>query len=155
MLAENVGVRGVVCRHRNGIDIKRRHKIAVGALQEAAADRHIDQPLGLIRREPLPIKRERDDEGPLPQPVGALLAKGDGDGDLEETFDADDVSGVNTNDDDSDLTVSLDTGYELQAGDRLHLRYEGVDNPDSAGEYDVSVRINDAEWTEGTLAIEG
>lgn len=78
----------------------------------------------------------------------------DGDGDLEETFDADGVSGVNTNDDNSDLTVTFDTGYELDAGDRVHLRYEGANNPDAAGEYDVSVRINDAGWTEGTLTIE-
>ena len=79
----------------------------------------------------------------------------DADGDLERTFEADDVSGVNTNDDDSVLTVTLDTGYELQEGDRIHLRYEGANNPDAAGEYDVRVRINDAGWTEGTLSIDG
>ena len=69
--------------------------------------------------------------------------------------DADDISGVNTNDDDSVLTVTFDTGYELQDGDRVHLRYDGASNPDAPGEYDVSVRINDAEWTDGTLTIEG
>ena len=79
----------------------------------------------------------------------------DADGDLEETFDVDDVSGVNTNDDNSRLTVTFDTGYELDAGDRVHLRYEKANNPDATGEYDVSVRINDAAWTDGTLAIEG
>lgn len=100
-------------------------------------------------KEPVDLDTSGEDE------ILTIGVDTDGDGDLEETFDADDVSGVNTNDDDSELTVSLDTGYELQAGDRLHLRYEGADNPDSAGEYDVSVRINDAEWTEGTLAIEG
>ena len=78
----------------------------------------------------------------------------DADGDLEETFDADDVSGVNTNDDNSILTVTFDTGYELQDGDRVHLRYEGANNPDTAGEYDVSVRLNGAAWTDGTLTIE-
>ncbi len=62
---------------------------------------------------------------------------------------------MNTNDDDSVLTVTFDTGYELDEGDRLHLRYDEADNPDSAGEYDLSVRINDAGWTDGTLAIEG
>jgi hypothetical protein len=50
--------------------------------------------------------------------------------------------------------VTFDTGYTLDAGDRVHLRYEGANNPDAAGEYDVSVRINDAGWTEGTLTIE-
>lgn len=79
----------------------------------------------------------------------------DADGDLEKTFDADDVSGVSTNDDDSVLTVTVDTSYELQAGDRLHLRYEGANNPDAAGEYDVRVRINDAGWTAGTFAVGG
>lgn len=69
--------------------------------------------------------------------------------------DADDVSGVSTNDDDSVLTVTVDTSYELQAGDRLHLRYEGANNPDAAGEYDVRVRINDAGWTAGTFAVGG
>lgn len=78
----------------------------------------------------------------------------DADGDLDETFDAADVSGVNTNDDDSVLTVTFDTGYELQDGDRVHLRYEGANNPDAAGEYDVRVRINDAGWTDGTLVID-
>lgn len=78
----------------------------------------------------------------------------DDDGDLEETFDSDDVSGVNTNDDNSVLTVSLDTEYELTDGDRVQLRYEEADNPDSAGEYNVSVRLNDAEWTDGKLVIQ-
>ncbi|WP_311171220.1 type IV pilin N-terminal domain-containing protein [Halobellus ordinarius] len=79
----------------------------------------------------------------------------DADGDLEETFGEGDISGVNTNDDDSVLTVTFETGYELRADDRVHLRYGAAENPDSAGEYDVSARVNDAAWVTGRLVIDG
>lgn len=78
----------------------------------------------------------------------------DADGSFERTFDADDVSGVGTNDDDSRLTVTFDTGYTLSAGDRVTLRYDGADNPESAGEYNVTVTLNDPDQTEdGTLVV--
>lgn len=77
----------------------------------------------------------------------------DGDGDLEESFDEDDVSGVNTNDDDSELTVGLDTAYTLASGDRVTVRYDDAKNPDVAGDYDVSVTVNGEQTTDGTLTI--
>lgn len=78
----------------------------------------------------------------------------DSDGADEQSFDSDDISGIGTNNDNSRLTVTLDTGYTLSEGDRVTLRYEGADNPDSAGEYNVTVRLNDPEQTnEGTLVV--
>lgn len=78
----------------------------------------------------------------------------DADGELEATFDESDVSGVNTNDDDSELTVTFETGTTLDTGDRVVLRYEGANNPDSAGEYDVSVTLNEEQTLEGSLVVE-
>ncbi len=76
----------------------------------------------------------------------------DADGDLERTVDENDVSGVNLGDD-SVPTVTFDAGYTLSTDDR-QIRYEGADNPDSAGEYDVSVTLNDGQTTDGTLSVE-
>lgn len=78
----------------------------------------------------------------------------DRDGAFEQSFDADDVSGIGTNDDNSRLSLTLDTSYTLSEGDRLTVRYEGGDNPDSAGEYNVTVTLNDpAQTEEGTLVV--
>lgn len=78
----------------------------------------------------------------------------DGDGAFEQSFDSDDVSGIGTNDDNSRLSLTLDTDYTLSEGDRLTVRYEGGDNPDSVGEYNVSVTLNDpAQTEEGTLVV--
>lgn len=78
----------------------------------------------------------------------------DDDGDLEETFDEDDVSGVGLNDDDSRLEITFDTAYTLSTDDRVQVRYEGAENPDNAGEYDVSVELNGVQTEDGTLVIE-
>lgn len=76
-----------------------------------------------------------------------------GDGSLERTFDESDISGVNTNDDNSELTVTFDIGYTFDEGDRVKIRYEGVNNPDAAGDYAVSVTLNGAQTEDGTLTI--
>lgn len=77
----------------------------------------------------------------------------DGDGDPEETFDGSDP-GVNTNDDNSELTLTFDVDYTLAEGDRVQIRYGGADNPDSAGEYDVSVTLNSDQTVDGKLVVE-
>lgn len=77
----------------------------------------------------------------------------DADGDLERTFDESDVSGVNTNDDDSEMTVAFDTGYELSSGDRVRIRYEDAENPDAAGEYDVTVTLNGVQSVDGVFVV--
>lgn len=78
----------------------------------------------------------------------------DADGNLERTFDEDDVSGVGLNDDDSRVTITFDTGYTLADGDRVKVRFEGANNPDDDGDYAVSVTLNGAQTTDGTLTIE-
>lgn len=77
----------------------------------------------------------------------------DEDGDFERTFDEDDVSGVNTNDDDSELTVTFDTATTLSAGERVTVRYDEAVNPDAAGEYAVSVTLNGDQTETGTLVV--
>jgi hypothetical protein len=77
----------------------------------------------------------------------------DDDGEVDRTFDADAVSGVNNNDYSFDVT--LDSGYTLEEGDAVVVRYPGVTNPDDPGEYPVAVRLNgDQQRATGNVTIE-
>lgn len=80
----------------------------------------------------------------------------DGDGDIEVDL-HDDLDGVNTNDN-SRIRVALDTTYELSAGDTVVVQFDGVDNPDAAGEYDATVALvahdNTEQAVDATLEIE-
>lgn len=75
----------------------------------------------------------------------------DGDGTVEREFDETNVSGVNNNAYSFDVT--LDTGYTLEAGDTVVVRYPAVDNPDEAGEYDVEVGLNGQQRANSTVTI--
>lgn len=76
----------------------------------------------------------------------------DGDGTVDREFDESHVSGVNNNEYSFDVT--LDTGYTLQQGDVVMLRYPSVDNPSEPGEYEIDIRLNDQQTTTGTVVIE-
>jgi hypothetical protein len=73
-----------------------------------------------------------------------------GDGALDEEFGPDAISGINNND--FSFTINLDTDYELSAGDVVMLDYPAIDNPDEAGEYEVTVALN--EGPEQTVTVE-
>lgn len=76
-----------------------------------------------------------------------------GDGEVDETFGAEAVSGVNNNDYSFDVT--LDSGYTLESGDVVVVRYPAVSNPDEPGEYPVAVRLNgDQQRATGNVTIE-
>ncbi|WP_430503856.1 archaellin/type IV pilin N-terminal domain-containing protein [Haloparvum sp. PAK95] len=76
----------------------------------------------------------------------------DADGELEESFSANNM-GINTNDGDSRLTITKTTEYTLSEGDRVVLRVDSADNPDSAGEYNVTVTLNSDQTEDGTLVV--
>lgn len=76
----------------------------------------------------------------------------DGDGDVDREFDESSVSGVNNNA--YSFTLTLDTGYTLEEGDVVVVRYPSVDNPSKPGDYDVRVTLNDGQNATGTLTIE-
>ncbi|MFD1597794.1 hypothetical protein [Halobellus rarus] len=75
-----------------------------------------------------------------------------GDGALDEEFGSDAISGANNND--YSFTVTMDTAYELREGDVVVLDYPTVSNPQEAGEYDVSITLNDQQETVVPVAIE-
>jgi hypothetical protein len=76
----------------------------------------------------------------------------DGDGDLDRTFDETHISGVNNNEYSFDVT--LDTGYTLEEGDAVVVRYPATDNPSESGEYEIEVRLNDQQTETVTMTIE-
>ena len=76
----------------------------------------------------------------------------DGDGELDHEFDESHISGVNTNEFSFDVT--LDSGYTLEEGDVVVVRYPAVNNPGESGEYDVTVHLNDAQEAVDTVTIE-
>lgn len=121
------------------------HSSVVGV--EGAAETTLDEITVDYPKSAVDLETQSHDE------ILTLGVDTDADGTIERTFDSSDVSGVNTNDDDSVLTVTLDTGYTLSDGDRVKIRYGGADNPDAAGEYDVSVTINGAQSESGTLRV--
>ena len=73
-----------------------------------------------------------------------------GDGALNEQYEADAISGVNNNE--YSFTVTLDTSYELAEGDVVMLDYPAITNPSEPGEYDVTVSLNDGP--ESTVTVE-
>lgn len=80
----------------------------------------------------------------------------DGDDEIETNL-TDDLDGVNTNDN-SRIRVAFDTTYVLSEGDTVIVQYEGVDNPNSSGEYEATVTLiahdNTEQDVEATLDIE-
>ncbi|WP_226021839.1 hypothetical protein [Halomicrobium salinisoli] len=74
-----------------------------------------------------------------------------GDGEPDRTFNESHVSGVNNNAYSFDVT--LDTDYTLQSGDIVTVAYPAVDHPDEAGEYTVSVRLNDRQTSNQTVVV--
>lgn len=74
------------------------------------------------------------------------------DGEIDERFDANDVSGVNNNAYSFDVT--LDTDYTLESGDVVVVTYPAVENPSAAGEYEVEVRLNERQSATGNVTIE-
>ncbi|QLH77412.1 hypothetical protein HZS55_08935 [Halosimplex rubrum] len=76
----------------------------------------------------------------------------DADGESEREFNESHVSGVNNNAYSFDAT--LDTDYTLSEGDVVVVGYPAVDNPDEPGEYEVDVRVNDAQNATATVTIE-
>lgn len=82
----------------------------------------------------------------------------DTDGDDEIDVDlSGDLDGVNTNDN-SRIRVAFDTTYVLSEGDTVIVQYDGVDNPESAGEYEATVTLvahdNTEQDVQATLEIE-
>ena len=75
----------------------------------------------------------------------------DGDGAIDREFNETHVSGVNNNAYSFDIT--LDTGYTLEEGDTVVLRYPEVTNPDRTGDYDVEVRVNGQSAATATVTI--
>lgn len=121
-----------------------------------ATDIEVDEAAGTTL-ESITIEYPKDDVDLSTQQHEDVIEIGvdtDGDGEYEHTFDENDVAGVNTNNDNSELTISFDTGFTLSEGDRVTVRYEGADNPDDAGEYDVTVTLNDVQTETGTLVVE-
>lgn len=81
----------------------------------------------------------------------------DGDGDIDENLLAD-ISSTDAKDDGHTLVIDVDpSNYDLEAGDRVIVRYADVQNP-SAGSYSVDItldyEIGDPAAT-GTLEIGG
>jgi len=55
----------------------------------------------------------------------------------------------------TDLTFDLETDYQPETDDSVVAVFEDVDNPVSAGEYEVEAKPGDAEdWTNATIVIE-
>jgi len=73
-----------------------------------------------------------------------------GDGALNEQYEADAISGINNNE--YSFTVTLDTSYELAEGDVVVLDYPAISNPSEPGEYEVTVALNDGP--ESTVTVE-
>lgn len=75
-----------------------------------------------------------------------------GDGNADEEFGADTISGVNNTD--FSFTIELDTGYTLMEGDTVLVEYPAVDNPTDPGEYEVEVSVNEVQTAAATVSIE-
>lgn len=88
--------------------------------------------------------------------ITAVGVDTDGDGEIDVDL-SDDLDGINTNDN-SRIRVAFDTTYVLSAGDTVVVHYEGVDNPEDAGEYDATVTLiahdNTEQDVDATLEIE-
>ncbi|MGQ4554589.1 hypothetical protein [Halobellus sp. GM3] len=76
----------------------------------------------------------------------------DGDGELEEEFGSDAISGANNND--YSFAVTMETDVEPAAEDVVGLEYPAVENPGNPGEYDVEVSLNDERETSVAVAVE-
>ena len=77
----------------------------------------------------------------------------DGDGVLE-TDAMVDLSGLSTSNDGSTLDVTFNGNHNIDAGDWIVLDVSDVQNPASAGEYDVSVDVNGDITKDGVLTVE-
>lgn len=78
----------------------------------------------------------------------------DGDGTLDSELTGD-LSGVRVTDDGQTVELTFGGNSGLNTGDTVVAELDGIDNPASAGEYDVTVEINDGEETAaGTVTID-
>jgi len=75
-----------------------------------------------------------------------------GDGNADEEFGADAISGVNNNE--FSFTIELDTGYTLEQGDTVLVEYPAVDNPSEPGEYEVELSVNEIQTATATITVE-
>ena len=83
LLAENglVGDEAVRDGDRRGVELG--DEIGVRAREKPTADRHVDEALGLIGREPVAVQREGDNELSLAEPRPAAVTEGSGYGYLK------------------------------------------------------------------------
>lgn len=77
----------------------------------------------------------------------------DGDGALEEDAMLD-LNALSTSDGGSTLTIGFGGNHDLEAGDWIVLDVDDLANPDSTGEYSVSVDVNGDVTKQGTIEIE-
>jgi FlaG/FlaF family flagellin (archaellin) len=77
----------------------------------------------------------------------------DGDGQLEEDAMVD-LSGLSTSDDGSTLTITFGGNHDLEVGYWIVLDVSDLENPDTTGEYSVSVDVNGDVIKQGTLEID-
>jgi hypothetical protein len=75
-----------------------------------------------------------------------------GDGNADEEFDADAISGVNNNE--FSFTTELDTGHMMITDDTVLVGYPAVDNPAEPVEYEVAVSVNEVRTATATVTIE-
>lgn len=76
----------------------------------------------------------------------------DGDGQVEKEFNETTISGVNNNA--YSYTVTLETGYTLQAGDVVTIAYPTIDHPADPGTYTVETQVNGQAAANKTVTIE-
>lgn len=76
----------------------------------------------------------------------------DGDGQLEADAMVD-LNGLSTSDDGSTLTITFGGNHDLEVGYWIVLDVTDLDNPDTAGEYSVSIDVNGDVTKQGTLEI--
>ena len=77
----------------------------------------------------------------------------DGDGVIDRSLSAD-VNGWEVKDGGTSLKIDIDdTAYTASANDTIIVEFDGVDNPQTPGDYDLRAETGFADWHEGTITI--